>query len=129
MARPMPDVAPTTTATRPVRSRQFFIAVACSPVRLRNEMAHRYRGRDRSGAEPRPGESAPAPPLPWNLRNRAVVRIRPAIVGNDRRPARTRRVLVVWIAAEFLVELAVLRQLRPIELDSEARPFGHPDGS
>src|SRR6476660_9843984 len=67
----------------------------------------------------------------WHLvwdRNRAIVfGICPAIVGDDGCPAGAAWVLIVRVAAEMLVEFAVLAQLFAIEFDAEAGLIGHTD--
>src|ERR1035438_1241019 len=60
--------------------------------------------------------------------NRAVVfGIGPAVVGNERRPAGTAGIPIVGVAAEALVEFAVLAQFLAVKLDAEAGLIGHAD--
>src|SRR4051812_42722340 len=85
MARPIPDVAPITTATR----------------------------SDRSKTEAISGHS----------------RIRPAIVGENRGPAGSSGVLIVGIAAEALIKLAVFAQLFAVEPDTETGAVRYANGA
>src|ERR1017187_10488871 len=50
-----------------------------------------------------------------------VVRVCPTGVGDNRRPSRTARILVVRVAPETLVEFAVLAQFVAIQLPPETR--------
>src|ERR1019366_10829452 len=62
--------------------------------------------------------------------NRAVVfGIGPAAVGDDRRPAGAAGIPIVGVAAEALVEFAVLVQFLAIKLDAEAGLIGHADSA
>src|SRR5260370_37140482 len=58
-----------------------------------------------------------------------VCGIGPAVVGNDGGPAGTAGILIVWVAAQALVELAVLAEFLAIEFDAEAGLIGHADGA
>src|SRR6185369_14922235 len=90
MARPSPDVAPMTTATRPLRSNRFGMLIR-------------------------------------NLHATVVLRIGPPVVGNNRRPSRTSRILIVRIVSQALVKLVVLAEFLAIELHAEPGPSGHID--
>ena len=64
------------------------------------------------------------------VRNRwgsGIFWIGPAIVGNQRRPSGAQGILIVRIAAQTLVELAVLAQFLAVELHAQSRPIGYPD--
>src|SRR6185436_11213298 len=54
-----------------------------------------------------------------------IVRIGPATVRHRGCPIRTKRILIVSIAAETLVKLAVLIQLVSVERDTQARSVRH----
>src|SRR5665647_3396216 len=56
-----------------------------------------------------------------------VFGIGPAVVGNDGCPAGAAGVPIVGVAAETLVEFAVLAQFFAIQLDAEAGLIGHTD--
>src|SRR5215472_12582848 len=63
-------------------------------------------------------------------RYRALVfRIGPTIVGDERRPTRAARVLVVRISAEAPVEFVILGELVAIQAHAEAGRVRHADGA
>ena len=60
-------------------------------------------------------------------RRATVLRIGPARVRNERRPAGTKRILIVRIGAEPLEQLVILAELVAIELHAESRRRRHGD--
>src|SRR5579871_6604406 len=56
-----------------------------------------------------------------------VAGVGPAIIGNQRRPAGTGGILVVWVIPQPTVEFVIAAQLFTIEFDAQSRPFRHPD--
>src|ERR1041385_7305494 len=60
-------------------------------------------------------------------RRAIVAGIGPAVVRHDRRPAGPAGILVVRIAAEAPIELAVLGELIAVELYAESRILGYAD--
>src|SRR6059036_3717710 len=65
----------------------------------------------------------------WNRHGPVVVRIGPAVVGNDRRPLRTSRVPIIGITVQPLVQLAVLAHLVPIQFNPQSGRGGNRDGA
>src|SRR5438270_4507807 len=81
-------------------------------------------GAGQRTARDRPARHARAR-SPRNERRAVVFGISPTLVGDERSPARTKRVLVIRIAAKPQKQLVVLTELVAIELHAEPRLGRH----
>src|SRR5471032_1861860 len=77
----------------------------------------------------RGGRVSSAAPLIGNAHKPVVCRVGPAVVGNQGRPARPSRILVIWVTAQAPIEFAVLAKLVAVESDSESGLARHRDGA